>query len=127
MRVLFEMEFPLEAPATRIYEYISNDYGLAKWFANKVEANEEGTVYRCEWDEITVHAKIIKQKKNKYIRFQMQENPENEIFEIRIVQNDVTEDYALIIKDYAEENEVEDYKMLWNSQVKDLAYLLEQE
>ena len=65
IRTKFEMEFPFETTISKLYEYISTDYGLAKWFAKKVEAQEDEDIFRWEWDDIIVHTTLIKKVKNK--------------------------------------------------------------
>ena len=124
-RIKFVMEFQLETTISELYENISTEYGLEKWFANKVFLDDHN-IYRFEWNEITVHAKVVGQKKNSYIRFSILENSIDEFFELKIIKNEITEDISLEITDYAFENEVDDYKMLWTQQAKYLKELIEE-
>ena len=48
------------------------------------------------------------------------EEGEKTYFEFRILVDDLTGDVSLIITDFAEEDEVEESKLLWNSQISDL-------
>ena len=125
IRTKFEMEFPFETTISKLYEYISTDYGLAKWFANKVEVQENEDIFRWEWDDIIVHTTLIKKVKNKSMRFRIIENEnEEEYFELLIDKNAITDDIALVITDFANADEVDDYKLLWTVQAKELGYLL---
>ena len=124
-RVKFVMEFQLETTLSELYENISTGYNLEKWFANKVYLDDHN-IYRFEWDEITVHAKIVGQKKNDYIRFSILENSADEYFELKIIKNEITEDISLEITDFALEKEVDDYKMLWSQQARYLKELIEE-
>ena len=125
IRTKFEMEFPFETTISKLYEYISTDYGLAKWFAKKVEAQEDEDIFRWEWDDIIVHTTLIKKVKNKSMRFRIIENEnEEEYFELLIDKNAITDDIALVITDFANADEVDDYKLLWTLQAKELGYLL---
>jgi len=45
-------------------------------------------------------------------------------FEIRIQVDEITKDVSLMITDYAEEDEVEEAKMLWTNQISDLKQVL---
>ena len=124
-RVKFVMEFQLETTLPELFESMSTEYGLEKWFANKVFLDDQD-VYTFEWDEITVHAKIVGQKKNDYIRFSILENSADEFFELKILENEITEDISLEITDFASADEVDDYKMLWVKQAKYLKNLIEE-
>jgi len=128
MRTKFEMEFPLNTSVDKLYEYISKDYRLAQWFAKKVTAQENDQIFRWEWEDITVHSQLEQKIKNKFVRFRIIENKHhNEYFELKIEKNQITDDVALIITDFADKNEVEDFKLLWKAQAKDLALLIENE
>ena len=45
-------------------------------------------------------------------------------FELRIQVDDITKDVSLMITDYAEEDEIEEGKMLWENMVSDLKQIL---
>ena len=45
-------------------------------------------------------------------------------FEMRIQVDEITKDVSLMITDYAEEDEVEEGKMLWENMVTDLKQIL---
>jgi len=45
-------------------------------------------------------------------------------FELRIQFDEITKDVSLIVTDFAEDDEVEESKMLWTNQVKDLKKVL---
>ena len=100
MRIKYVLEFSIEASVYEPYEKISTEYGLEKWFANRVVLTENET-YLFEWDEISVHAIVSEQKKNRFIRFKILENSDNEYLELRILKNEVTEDISLEITDCA--------------------------
>jgi hypothetical protein len=59
------------------------------------------------------------------VRFQWShsESPE-EFFELRIVVDEITKDVSLFVIDFAEEDEVEESKMLWDNQIDDLKHVL---
>ena len=43
---------------------------------------------------------------------------------MRIVVDEITKDVSLVVTDFAEEDEVEETKMLWESQIGDLKQVL---
>ena len=45
-------------------------------------------------------------------------------FEFRIVVDELTKDVSLIVTDFAEEDEIDEAKMLWESQISDLKQVL---
>ena len=45
-------------------------------------------------------------------------------FEIRIQVDEITKDVSIIITDYAEEDEIDEAKMLWENQISDLKQVL---
>ena len=45
-------------------------------------------------------------------------------FEIKIMEDAITKDVSLVIIDFAEEDEVEESKLLWSSQISDLKQVI---
>ena len=45
-------------------------------------------------------------------------------FEIRIQVDEITKDVSLMVTDFAEEDEVDEAKMLWENQISDLKHVL---
>ena len=48
------------------------------------------------------------------------DNEDDSFFEIKITVDEITKDVSLIVTDFADEDEVEESKMLWDSQISDL-------
>ena len=70
---------------------------------------------------------IISQKKGELVRFQWTEDIEDDIksfFQMRIKIDELTNDVALIITDYAEEDEIDEAKLLWENQISDLKMVI---
>ena len=63
-------------------------------------------------------------KNNQFVKFRWLENEDNSFFEIRIVVDELTKDASLIITDFSDEDEVDESKMLWESQIADLKQVL---
>jgi len=45
-------------------------------------------------------------------------------FEMKIIVDEITKDVSLFITDFAEEDELDEAKMLWENQVSDLKQVL---
>ena len=45
-------------------------------------------------------------------------------FEMRIVEDEITKDVSLIVTDFAEEDEIEEGKMLWENMISNLKQVL---
>jgi uncharacterized protein YndB with AHSA1/START domain len=119
----FEMEFVFQASPQLLYQYISTASGLSEWYADNVNSRSEKFTFI--WDEIEEEAILLKKKSDQYVRFQWShaDSPE-EYFELRIVVDEITKDVSLFVTDFAEEDEVEESKMLWENQIDDLKHVL---
>ena len=70
---------------------------------------------------------ITSEKNNDKVKFQWQndeDDDQNYYFEFKIQVDEITKDVSLIITDFAEEDEIEESKMLWDNLVSDLKQVL---
>ena len=115
------MEYPLSATSKAIiWGAISAPSGLENWFADKVKANDK--VFSFTWGK-TEHrdAEVVNYRAYSFIRFHwMDDEDPKTYFEIKMCQNELTEDYSLEVTDFALPEEVEDQKGLWDSQIETL-------
>jgi hypothetical protein len=72
------------------------------------------------WEGSGQLASIVGKKDKQFIRFQWDDDEDDTYFEMKIQIDEITNDVALIITDFAEEDEVEESKMLWDNQIRDL-------
>ena len=121
-KIKYELEFPIQASPNMLYQYISSASNLSEWFADNV--NSRGKVFSFFWDGSEEKAELISFKNNKYVRFKWLENDDDSFFEINIVVDELTKDVSLVIYDFADEDEVEEGKMLWESQISDLKQVI---
>jgi uncharacterized protein YndB with AHSA1/START domain len=124
MRIKFELEYNLNCSPKVLFSRLSTPDGLAEWFAEKVDA--EGDLFTFLWNNSASKARLSAIKENKLVRFEWtgMENDECNYFEFRINVEELTSSLALIICDFAEEDEKEDSISLWDSQITDLKRLL---
>ena len=124
MRLKFELEYTLNCSPKVLFSRLSTPEGLGEWFAEKVDA--DGDLFSFFWNNSESKARLSALKENKLVRFEWigMENEESNYFEFRINVDELTGDLALIITDFAEDDEKEDSIKLWDSQIQDLKRLL---
>ncbi len=119
----FELEFPIHASPQLLYQYISTPSGLSEWFADNV--NSRGEMFKFIWDGSEEQAKLITKKSGERVKFKWQnEDDDASYFEMRIQVDEITKDVSLMVTDFAEDDELEDTKMLWENQISDLKQVL---
>lgn len=122
-KIKYELEFPIHASPSLIYQYISTPSGLSEWFADNV--NSRGELFKFIWDGAEEQAKLLTKKSGERVKFRwLDDEDEPYYFEIRIQVDEITKDVSLMITDFAEEDEVEEAKMLWTNQISDLKQVL---
>ena len=124
-KVKYEIEFPLTVSPQLLYQYISTSSGLSEWFADNV--NSRGEVFSFIWDSESQKAKISTKRSSEKVRFRWLDENDNDTdyyFEFRIQEDELTKDVSLVVVDFAEEDEVEEAKQLWETQIGDLKQIL---
>lgn len=122
-KVKYEMEFPIQASPSLLYQYISTPSGLSEWYADNV--NSRGEIFTFIWDGSEEKANLISKKNGERIKFRWQDDEETSYyFEIRIQVDEITKDVSIMITDFAEEDEIDEGKMLWENMISDLKQIL---
>ena len=116
-----DIEYPLttKSPAI-IWEQISSAHGLERWFADHVK--EEEGVFTFTWGEPWTEqdirvAHVIEAVKNDHItlKWEGDDMDEEDFWEMRIAQSDLTHHLNLLITDFAEDDDADGLKILWES------------
>jgi uncharacterized protein YndB with AHSA1/START domain len=95
-KVKFEIEFPIHASPSMLYQHFSTPSGLEEWFADK--ANSRGKVITFFWDDSQEQATIISKKNGEKARYKWIESGDDEsYFEFRIQVDDEIGDYTDIV------------------------------
>ncbi len=121
VKIKYDLEFVVQASPQLLYQYIVTPSGLSEWFADNV--NSRGEKFSFFWDDSEEEAILLRKKTNEFSRFRWlngDDDQEECFFEMRIVVDELTKDVSLMVSDFAEEDEVEEAKMLWESQISDL-------
>jgi uncharacterized protein YndB with AHSA1/START domain len=118
-----ELEYILNTSPSILFKQIGTPEGLSEWFADDVNCKDD--VYTFEWDGSTEIAKLQKCKKGDCIRFQWEYDEDTECyFEMLITIEPLTNQVALVVTDFAESDEVEDVKLLWDNSISRLRSLI---
>jgi uncharacterized protein YndB with AHSA1/START domain len=124
-KIKYELEFPTKASPHMLFPFLSTPSGLSEWFCDDV--NSRGEKFTFLWDGDERDAIMLGKKNDKYIRFRWQEDEDEGnkyYFEFRIVVDELTNDTAIIITDFSDEDEVEEDKLLWDSQIHELFHTI---
>ena len=122
-KVRFDIEFPIHASPQLLYQYISTPSGLSEWFSDNV--NSRGELFTFIWDDSEEQAKLINKKSGERVKYRwLDDEDEPYFFEIRIQVDEITKDVSLMVTDFAEEDELDEAKMLWENQISDLKQVL---
>lgn len=123
-KIKFEMEIPIQASPSLLYNYISTPSGLSEWYADNV--NFRGEIYTFIWEGGSEEkAKLLSKKSGDRIKLQwVSDADEPYFFELRIQVDEITKDVSLMVTDFAEEGEVDENKMWWENMISELKQIL---
>lgn len=120
-RTKVHLEYLLNATSKGIlWNAISTPSGLENWFADSVEVDDKMVTFH--WGKTEKReAKITSIRPFSYIRLHwLDAEHEHDYFEIRMTNNELTNDFVLEIVDFAAPDEADDLRELWDSQVDTL-------
>ena len=122
-KIKYEMEFPIHASPSLLFQYISTPSGMQEWYADNV--NSRGEFFTFIWEGSEEKAKLVSKNKGQSIRFQWVYDEDTDYyFEMRIQVDAITKDVSIIVTDFAEDDEIEEGKMLWENMISELKQLL---
>ena len=124
-KVKYELEFEVKSSTSVLYNMISTPSGLSEWFADDVNIKDD--TFSFFWDGASEEAKLITKKKGESVKFQWEDDIDDGLktyFELAIKVDDLTNDVALMITDFADEDEMDEAKLLWENQIADLKMVI---
>ena len=124
-KVKYELEFQLNSSPQLLYQYISTPSGLSEWFADNV--NSRGEFFTFIWDGSEEKARLTARKSDEKVKFRWvdEDNKDTDyFFELRILEDEITKDDSLMITDFTFEEDLEEVKLLWESQISDLKHVI---
>jgi uncharacterized protein YndB with AHSA1/START domain len=117
-KIKYNLEFVVKSSPSLLFNYISSPSGLEQWFSDNVKSRGEQFIFI--WENSEDHATLISKKNNHSVKFKWDEEDDDTFFELRIQIDDLTQDVALIVTDFADEDELEEAKLLWETQLSNL-------
>ncbi|MDR2010992.1 MAG: SRPBCC domain-containing protein [Bacteroidales bacterium] len=117
-----EIEYIINSSPRVLFSRLSTPEGLAEWFSDDVIV--KNNIYTFIWDGVEEQAELIELKDLSHIKFRWLEGEDDMYFEFRINTHDLTNELALIITDFAIENEKDETIELWETQIGKLKYML---
>ncbi len=114
------LEYPLNGNSRNIvWNFIGTVGGLEAWMADKITEHKE--VYTFQWgkDE-TRDAQLLGRREGAYIRFHWLDEAPKTYFELRINVSELTKAHVLEITEIANNEEEEDLRQMWESQMEEL-------
>jgi uncharacterized protein YndB with AHSA1/START domain len=118
----FTIEYEIKSSPRILFTFLNEPNGLAQWFADDVSIRDQ--VYTFTWDDEPQKAKLIAVKENKLVRFKWLEDEPQCYFEMEILQDELTNDVALGITDFATEDLIPERKLIWDNQIDYLISVL---
>ncbi|WP_133713416.1 START-like domain-containing protein [Myroides indicus] len=125
MKEKYELEFPINSSPQLLFQYLSDPSGLSEWFADNV--NSRGEFYSFIWGDSEEKARVVTRKADERIKYRWLDDEGNEteyFFELKIHKDELTKDVTIIVTDFAEPDEIEESKQLWENQIMDLKQVL---
>ena len=117
----FSVEIPIRCSPHILFEFLATPAGLQEWFADEVNQRGDNS-YFFTWNGSTDEAELVEKADEEYVRFRWDYYDDNEFFEFRIIQSDVTNETILQITDFADKSDIKDQQQLWMTQVNDLKH-----
>ncbi|NVK63989.1 MAG: SRPBCC domain-containing protein [Flavobacteriales bacterium] len=117
----YEMDFLLKTSIKSLDNMVSTPSGLSEWFADDVNIKDD--IYTFIWDGSEEQARLITKKNNVRVRWQWLEDEEEELdtyFELRYEKDPMTKSVILTLTSFAEPDELEESRFLWEEQINQL-------
>lgn len=120
-REKYEMDFLLKTSIKSLDNMVSTPSGLSEWFADDVNIKDD--VYTFIWDGSEEEARLLSKKNNAKVRWQWIEDEDEGLdtyFELRYEIDPMTKFVVLTLTSFAEPDEVEESRFLWEGQIGQL-------
>ena len=118
-RVKLSLEFLFKASPTILYKFFTTPSCLIRWFCDEVDI--QGNTFTFIWSGSEEVAFLTEDVEDELIKFAWEDAEDDEEFlEFRISKSPVTGETILEITDFCDEDEIDDQRHYWESQIKQL-------
>lgn len=115
-RVKFTSEFICRASPTIVYQFLTDPACITRWFCDEVDVTDK--TYTFVWDGSAEIAELIEEKEGELVRFAWEDaDDEDEYLEFDLQRSPVTGETIVLVTDFADDDEVEDQRKLWLTQL----------
>jgi uncharacterized protein YndB with AHSA1/START domain len=112
----FTLEYEVKSSPKILFSFLNEPNALSQWFADDVVYKDQ--IYTFTWDGEQQKAKLLSMKENKLVKFKWMDDEPHCYFEMEILQDELTNDVALAITDFATDDVIEERKLIWDNQVQ---------
>jgi uncharacterized protein YndB with AHSA1/START domain len=118
----YQLEYEIHSSPKILFSYLSTASGLEEWFAEKVNMRDGEFIFL--WEGSEARAKMVSRKDNQLVKYRWvtDDKKDETFFQFEIQQDEITSDVALIVTDFATDEEKAENIMLWNSQIHALMH-----
>ncbi len=113
----FAYEYEINASKKMLYPYLTTPSGLAQWFADDVNIDEDN-IYNFIWEGEDHNAKMVSHRTNSFARFvylnaDKTEGDDPDWVEFKIDVNEMTQTTYIKIHEYSEFEDKEEQAEVW--------------
>ena len=114
-------EYEIRASKKMLYPYLSTASGLAQWFADDVNIDED-KVFTIIWDGDENRARMVSHRTNSQVKFEFISDDEDDpnYVEFKVDMNELTQSVFIRVTDYSEMDDVQELEDLWESLMTNL-------
>jgi uncharacterized protein YndB with AHSA1/START domain len=118
-----EIEFPIHASPSLLFQYFSAPSNLSEWFADNV--NSRGKVYQFIWDGSEEEAKVLAKSNDERLKLKWTSDEDAATyFEFKIQVDELTNDVSLIITDFYDDGDEDEVRMYWENSIGELKHVI---
>ena len=115
-RVKFTAEFIFRASPNIVYQFLTDPACLTRWFCDEVDITDSS--YTFVWNGSAEVAELIEDREGDMVRFAWEDaDDDDEYLEFNITKSPVTNETIVYVTDFADDDEVDDQRALWETQL----------